>query len=189
MTSSKYAVLIWAVLLATAAVAGDEQRTKIAIAVEGDAAGEQTFHFDSEEAGFDLQSLAIGESRVWTDDSGNVANIMRTTDGYEIDVAGRMIALGNLNGDDMSDIETDVEIEGVRKIKMIKKGGADDITIISGEPIDESTRQRIRDALQASGNDSEVVFLDGSKMGAAGEGHPHGHREIHIIRKEVDVTN
>ncbi|MBT8091652.1 MAG: hypothetical protein KJN77_01360 [Gammaproteobacteria bacterium] len=189
MNSSKYAVLIWAFLLATAAVAGDEQRTKIAIAVEGDAPGEQSFHFDSEESGFDLGSLAIGESRVWTDESGNVANIMRTSDGYEIDVAGEKIVLDERVGEGMSDIDSGVEVEEVRKIKMIRKGGGSDVTIISTEPVDDATRQRIREALQDSGNNSEVEFIDGSGPGAHGESHAQGHREIHIIRKEPDATN
>lgn len=189
MNMSKFVILIWAFLLATAAVAGDEQRTKIAIAVEGDAAGEQSFHFDSEDAGFDLSSLAIGESRVWADESGNVANIMRTTDGYEVDVAGEKIILGDLTGDEMVDIDTAVEVEGVRKVKMIRKGGGDDVTIISAEPFDEATRQRVREALQASGQNSEVIFIDGSEFSTHGESHARGHHEVRIIRKELDVAN
>lgn len=188
MRSSKYAILLWAMLLAAAAVAGDEQHTKIAIAIEGDAAGEQSFLFDSEDAGFDLDSLAIGESRVWTDESGNVTNIVRTTDGYEIDVAGEKVVVGD-PGSDMADMDSAVEVEEVRKIKMIRKGGGSDVTIISGEAIDDATRQRVREALQTSGKNREVEFIDGSELSAHGDSHASGHREIHIIRKEADVSN
>jgi hypothetical protein len=189
MSLSKYIVLIWAFLLATAAVAGDRQHTKIAIAVDDDETGEQSFHFDSEEAGFDLHSLAIGESRVWTDESGNVANIMRTTEGFEIDVAGETIILDDLHGDATVDIDTVVKVDDVREIKMIKKGDVDDITIISAEPIDAATRQQIVDTLNASGNDSEVIFIDGSELNAHGESHAREKHEVRIIRKELDVAN
>lgn len=189
MNLSKYAVMIWAFLLAAAAGAGDHQHTKIAVAVDGDASGEQSFHFDSEDTGFDLQSLAIGESRVWTDKSGNVANIMRTTDGYEIEVAGETITINDLHSDEMADIDTTVEIDEVRKIKMVKTGDVDDITIISSDPIDEATRQRILETLKASGNDSEVVFIDGSGFGSHDESHAGERHEVRIIRKELDVAN
>lgn len=189
MSLSKYAVLIWAFLLGTAAVAGDHRHTKIAIAVDGDETGEQSFHFDSEDAGFDIQSLAVGESRVWTDENGNVANIMRTTAGYEIDVAGEKIMLDELHGDATGDIDTVVEVDDVREIKMIKKGVVDDITIISAEPIDEATRRQIVDTLNASGNDSEVIFIDGSELNAHGESHAREKHEVRIIRKELDVAN
>ena len=64
MSLSKYAVLIWAFLLGTAAVAGDHQHTNIAIALDGDE-----------------QSLAPGESRVCADETGNVVKVMRERNG------------------------------------------------------------------------------------------------------------
>ena len=51
--------------------------------------------FDSDDAGFDLQSMAVGETRAVTDASGNVANISRTEEGFEIEVAGETIVLGD----------------------------------------------------------------------------------------------
>ena len=161
----KYAVLLWAFLLATAAVAGEEHRTHIKIALDDAASGQQSFMFDSDDAGFDLQSLAVGETRAVTDASGNVANVSRTEAGFEVEVAGEIIVLsdpdlGNLGAEEdfamhmhddahAVDVDTDVMIEGARQIRIIKTGDADNVTIISG--------------------------------GA--------HKEVHIIRKEIDVTN
>ncbi len=50
----KFLVLFWAFLLATAAVAGEEHRTKIEIAIDDDDSGHQSFKFDSKDAGFNL---------------------------------------------------------------------------------------------------------------------------------------
>jgi len=84
VTLRKYAVLIWAFLLATAAIAGEEHRTRIDIDID-DEAGQSSFVFDSEDAGFDLDDMAVGERRTLTDDSGNVADVLRTEQGFELD--------------------------------------------------------------------------------------------------------
>ena len=200
MKFKKYAVLLWAILLATAAVAGEEHRTHIRIAVDDDGTGQQSFMFDSDDAGFDLQSLAVGETRAVTDASGNVANVSRTEGGFEVEVAGETIVLADpglgdlgaeqdfamhLHGDAHAvDVDTDVVIDGARKIKIVKTGGADNVTVISGGAIDEATRQRIREALASAGEDNEVEFIDSTAFNTNG-----ARKEVHIIRKEVDVTN
>jgi len=196
----KYAVLLWAFLLATAAVAGEEHRTHIKIAVDDDGSGQQSFMFDSDDAGFDLQSLAVGETRAVTDASGNVANVSRTEAGIEIEVAGETIVLpdpglGDLGAEQeyamhmhsdahVVDIDTEVAIDGARQIRIVKTGNVDNVTVISGGAIDEATRQRIREALASAGEDNEVEFIDSTEI------HSNGARkEVHIIRKEIDVTN
>ena len=195
MIIKKYAVLLWAFLLATAAIAGEAHRTHIKIAVDDDGTGQQSFMFDSDDAGFDLQSMVVGETRAVTDASGNVANVSRTEAGFEVEVAGETINLGDLgteqdfamhmHGDAHAvDMDTDVVIEGARKIKIVKTGGADGVTVISGGAIDAATRQRIREAFASSGEDDEVEFIDSTKFNTDG-----ARKEVRIIRKEVDVTN
>ena len=200
MKFKKYAVLFWAFLLATAAVAGEEHRTHIKIAVDDDGTGQQSFMFDSDDAGFDLQSLAVGETRAVTDASGNVANISRTEGGFEVEVAGETIVLADpglgdlgaeqdfamhLHGDAHAvNVDTNVVIDGTRKIKIVKTGDADNITVISGGAIDEATRQRIREALASSVEENEVEFIDSTEFYADG-----AHKEVRVIRKEIDVTN
>ena len=191
----KYAILVWAFLLATAAVDGEEHRTHIKIAVDDDGSGQQSFMFDSDDAGFDLQSLAVGETRAVTDASGNVANVSRTEAGFEVEVAGEIISLGDLGAeqdfamhlhDDAHavDVDTDVVIDGARQIRIVKTGNVDNVTIISGGAIDEATRQRIREALASAGEDNEVEFIDSTEINSNG-----ARKEVHIIRKEIDVTN
>ena len=196
MKIKKYVVLLWAFLLATAAIAGEEHRTHIKIAVEDDGSGQQTFMFDSDDAGFDLQSLAVGETRAVTDASGNVANVSRTEAGFEVEVAGETISLGDLGAEEdfamhmhgdahAVDVDSDVVIEGSKQIRIVKKGdAADGVTVISGGAIDEATRQRIREALAAAGKDTEVEFIDSTEFDTNG-----ARKEVRIIRKELDVTN
>ena len=200
MKFKKYVVLLWAFLLATAAVAGGEHRTHIKIAVDDDGTGQRSFMFDSDDAGFDLQSLAIGETRAVTDAAGNVANVSRTAAGFEVEVAGETIVLADpglgdlgaeedfamhLHGDAHAvDMDTDVMIDGARQIRIVKTGAADDVTIISSGAIDEATRQRIREALASAGEGNEVEFIDSTELNTNG-----ARKEVHIIRKEVDVTN
>ena len=200
MIIKKYAVLLWAFLLATAAIAGEAHRTHIKIAVDDDGTGQQSFMFDSDDAGFDLQSMVVGETRAVTDASGNVANVSRTEAGFEVEVAGETIVLPDpdlgdfgaeqdfamhMHGDAHAvDMDTDVVIEGARKIKIVKTGGADGVTVISGGAIDAATRQRIREAFASSGEDDEVEFIDSTKFNTDG-----ARKEVRIIRKEVDVTN
>ena len=150
MTLKKYLVLVWVILLASAAVAGDRERMQIKIAVDKDDAGEQTFMFDSDSAGLDLESMAVGETRMLTDASGNVATISRTVDGFEVDVAGETLTLGDFGSEapfrDLvheDEHHSDVHIDdNVRKIKMIRTGDDESVTIISGVAIDEATRRK-----------------------------------------------
>lgn len=194
-------VFFWAGLIGTAAMAGEEHRTRIEIAVDDDASGEQAFVFDSQEAGFDLHSLSVGESRTLTDKSGNAVDVRRTVDGFEFDVNGRTINVDDVPLVDGAHGEREIEMHldhadsnvkktrDIRKVKIIKTDNADGVTIISGREIDAATRERIQDALKTSGQAGEVRFIDGSEFDTYGGTEVHGRHEVRIIRKEVDVTN
>ena len=140
MTIKKFAVLMWASLLATAAIAGEQHRTRIEIAVDDDS-GPASLMFDSQSAGFDLHDMVVDDNRQ------------------------------------------------IKKVKMIKTGDADAVTIITGAAIDESTRQRIREVLESAGQQGDIVFIDGSEFNIDNDKHARGRHEVRIIRKEVDVTN
>jgi len=166
------AVISWACLLATAAIAGEEKRTHIEIEVDDDVSGHQAFTFDSQDAGFDLDSMVVGETRNLTDASGNTADVSRTDDGFEFDVNGKTIKLDNLhevNGlHDEHEVEIHVDqsdndviaVKRIKKVKMIKTTDAAGVTVISDNGIDV---------------DSDM--------------HAHGTHEIRIIKKEIDVTD
>ena len=185
-------------LLAAADVQAEhEQKTKIEVAISDDASGEQSFVFDSQDAGFDLQSMLVGESRSITDRDGTTADVRRTEDGFELDLNGKTIDLPGLHeyegshGEHEVDVLVDVDdaeaSKGARKIKVIKSGTADGITIISGPEIAAATRQQIAEALAAAGHEGEVMYIDDASYDGAQQA--GSKRKVRIIRKEVDVTN
>ncbi|MDH3304905.1 MAG: hypothetical protein OEM50_02340 [Gammaproteobacteria bacterium] len=194
-------VFFWACLIGTAAVAGEDHRTRIEIAVDDDGSSDQTFVFDSREAGFDLHSLAVGESQALTDRSGNAVVIRRTVDGFEFDVNGRTINVDDMPMVDGTHGEHEIEMHvdhndsnvkesrDIKKVKIIKTDNADGVTIISGREIDATTRERIQDALKSSGLAGDVQFIDGSEFDADSDAEVHGRHEVRIIKKEIDVTN
>ena len=195
MLNKTLVVFFWACLMGTAVLAAAERQTRIEIAVDDDTSGEQSFVFDSEAAGFDLHSLAPGESRLLTDDSGAVATVRRTAEGFEFDVNGKTIDVDDLSETGaMHDVEMEIDgadagVKTVKKVRIIKTGDAHAITVISEKEIDAETRSRVQDALQAGGHDDEILFLDGSRHGSDGQG-PADHRhEVRVISKEIDVTN
>lgn len=198
MNPRTIAVFIWVCLIGAAAVAGEEHRTRIEIAVEDDASGQQAFRFDSQDAGFDLHSMAVGETRTVTDRSGTTADIRRTADGFEFDVNGKTIDLKDLHepGGVHGEHEVEMHVDGadavvrdVRKVRMIKTENSGGVTVISGKEIDEATRERIREALRSAGQNDEVLFIDGREFDADIEAQTHGNHEVRIIKKEIDVTN
>ncbi|MBT8066425.1 MAG: hypothetical protein KJO09_04245 [Gammaproteobacteria bacterium] len=183
--------------LLAAAVVHAEQKTKIEVAISDDDSGEQRFIFDSQDAGFDLQSMLVGESRSITDRNGTTADVRRTEDGFELDLNGKSIDLpvlqehDGVHGEHEVDVLIDVDdvevTKGTRKIKVIKSGTADGITIISGPEITAATRQRIAEALEAEGLDGEVMYIDDESYDGVQQA--GSERKVRIIRKEVDVTN
>ena len=192
MIFRKFVVLFWAFLLATAAIAGEEQRTKIKIEIDDDDSGHQSFKFDSKDAGFNLHDLAVGETRELTGESGETALLTRTEDGFEMEVNGQKIDLGGLHEPDNAHV-VHMNVDGDhkkmkkhKKVRVIKTDDDDGVTVISGKAIDEETRERIREALQSAGQDGEIVFIDSSELTAGGA---RQRREVRIIRKEVDATN
>ena len=75
-----------------------------------------------------------------------------------------------------------------RKIEVVKIDGDDvdtSVTVFTGNPLDETTQQQIRDVLSSSGHTGEVRFIDANS--AHGD-HARVER-VHIIKQEVDVTN
>lgn len=197
MTLRTFTVFLWGCLIATAAIAGEEHRTHIKIAIDDDTADHRVIEFDSQDSDIDLHSLAVGESKTLTDKGGQEVIVTRTEDGLEFDVEGETIELAHM----LSDAEVEHEIEIIhnnhetadvivkkhKKVHMIKTHNADGVTIISGDEIDDETRAKIESALKEAGKDGDITFIDGSEL--SGEEQAHGRREVRIIKKEIDVTN
>lgn len=151
--------IFWGCLVASATLAGEEHRTRVEIQIDDEAAGSQSFTFDSQDAGFDLDSFVVGETRSVTDVSGNTADIRRTEEGFEIDVNGKTIDLMGLHELDGLHDKHDIEM---------RKDGADSNTVV------------VKDIKKVK----VIKLQDGD-----GEFHEHDAHEIHIIEKEVDVTD
>jgi hypothetical protein len=187
VTIRTYAVFLWACLIATAAIAGEEHRTQIKIAVDGDGQDHQVIEFDSANSDIDLQDLAVGESKTLTDTGGKEVTVTRTDDGLEFDVGGETIEIDHMPGGMHGDASGDVIVKKHRSVRMIKTDSSDGVTIISGNEIDAGTRARIEEVLKDAGADGDVMFIDGSEL--KDDMQAHEKREVRIIKKEISETN
>jgi hypothetical protein len=199
MTAKSLVVSFFAFMLGAAALAGEGHRTQIEVAIDDDQSGQKHFRFDSQEAEFNLHDMQIGESRSITSQSGQTAFILRTEDGFEFEVDGKKINMGDFgdvhgiamgHGDHTADalVNFDENIHMARKIKVVHFDGDDadnGVTVISDNSLDETTQQQIRDVLSSSGHSGEVTFIDANSA----NGDHASMERVHIIKQEVDVTN
>jgi len=188
MKSKQIAVLIAAVSLAAAAIAGEEIRHKMAIAVIGeDGSGETRIELDSDDLGFNLHDMQVGENRSIVDKSGRTILVTREEDGFKFDVDGKTIKMPVFDGHHegamwMSDGDiTDVNVHVMHDADMATAHSMDGVMIISKKPVDQATQQAIKSMLESAGHGSEVHFVDSeSGMGGA--------HKIRVIEKKVEVT-
>lgn len=199
MTAKAIVVSLFAVVLAAAAFAGEEHRMQIELALDDGQTGQQLFRFDSQDAGFDLQDMQVGESRTITGESGETALVVRTEDGFEFDVGGKKIRMGDVgaahgvamvhrghHADALVNVDEDIHVARALKVIKIDAVDADNgVTIITNESLDEATQQQIRDVLSSSGHTGEITFVDTKST----HGDHAGMERVHIIKQEVDVTN
>jgi len=193
-------VFLWVFLIAAAAVAGEEHKVKIEVAVTGD--GEEHKSFEWHGDGSEIDDLEVGESKTITDDDGNEVTMTRTEDGLEIEVEGKNIELMHMGSDIDVDVmhdkganvvihgehdSEDVTIEKHKRVKIIRSHDKDGVTIISSDAIDEETRARLEEVLKDAGTDGTVMFIDGSEL--SGDEQAQRKREVRVIKKEFDVTN
>lgn len=204
-----FTVFLWGFLIAAAAIAGEEQETRIKIAVATDGDDPEVFEWHSADSGVDLSSLAVGESQTITNENGKEVTFTRTEDGYDIAVDGKNIEVMKMHGGGEIDVdvemlhegdghvfvhkihedgeEGDVMIKKTKNVRIIKSGDEKGVTIISSDAIDEKTRERLKEVLKDAGKDGEILFLDGSEL--SGGETAHGKHEVRVIKKEVDVTD
>ena len=182
-------VFFWLFLIAAAAVAGEKHATHIEIKVDDDG---EVFAWHSDDA--DLESLAVGESKTLTSESGREATITRTEDGFVIEADGETIDVLNLHGGKHvkmihgdHDVVIDTEKRIEKRIEVIKTDDDEAVTIISTAGMDDAKRARIEAALEEAGVEGDVLFLDGSDLHE--DGQAHARREIRIIRKEKEPTD
>lgn len=147
-----------AAALAPGAFAGEEAHTVQMFKFATDGGQTRQVRLDSDEMGFMPQDLADGETRTVTTGDGQVVNLTRNGDSLSIGLDGETfeVPLG---------MHLDGAPHGHRVVKMVGHDGAapdaDSLLIVSGETLDERTRQLIRSALESSGIDKDVRFVDG----------------------------
>jgi hypothetical protein len=168
-------VFLWGSLIATAAVAGEDYRAEIRIAIEGDEP--QVFEWHSDDPDADLSTLELGESRTLEGADGGEVTVTRTDGGLEFNVDGRTIEMPHDGHHAAANTST--------KVKVIRTDRTDGVTIISSDELDAGTRAKIEAALEEAGKDGEVIFLDGSEPSGAEQ--VHREHEV-IIRKEIKKT-
>ena len=148
--------LIWAAMalaLTSAVLAGDDGKHERIIKVVK-TGGDSDIHIelDSDDMGFNLDDLQVGESRSVVDDDGRSILVTRSDDGFSFTVDGKTIDLPALHGEHESDVwvekGTDVDVHVIGKKAFIDEGSIDGPVIITGTALDEATRQAIEAALQ-----------------------------------------
>ena len=193
-------ILITSVLLAAVALAGEEHEMKIEIAVDDGASAPTVIRLDSDAMGFKLHELQEGESRSVVDDTGQSVLVTRMADGFVFDVDGKKIKVPGMHDDHMAyvsvdadrDSDMDIDVRVMKRIEVKGDANSDDVTIISGKTLDDSTKEAIRSVLISAGHAGKTLFLDGSQLHGD---HTMLHssdsvREIRIISpNEEDVTN
>lgn len=189
MKTGKILPLALALGLAATAFAGEETQMKIAV-VKDDGDGDVRIELDSDDIGFNLHELQVGESRSVVDKSGQSILITRTTEGFSFDVDGETIDMPMLDGDHDKlvwvdeDVETDVDFHVMRKAKFIGEDHMGSTMIMSAEPIDETTQQAIRSTLESAGHEGEVHFVTHEMHHKGG---PGGRHKVKVVKKVVET--
>lgn len=169
MNLKKTAVLVAIFLFSAAALSGEQIHYKVAIEVLGFGDdGETRIVLDSDDLGFNLHDLQLGENRSIVDKEGRTILITRTEEGFTFDVDGKTISMPAFDS---------LDGEQVWINKGDHSSDLDGVMIFSGEEIDAATQQIIRSALESTGH-SNVRFVGGD------EG---GQRHVRIIKKVVET--
>jgi len=188
MKMRKLSLLLASIGLAGVALAGEETKTRVAIAlVDSDSHGEVRLELDGDELGFNLHDMQEGENRSIVDKSGRNILITREADGYKFDIDGKTIRMPLFDREYhdatwVSDGDvTDFDVHVMHDSTMATAHSMDGVMIVSEKPIDAATQQAITSMLESAGHGSEVRFIDTS----AADGGLHG---IKVIEKRVEIT-
>ena len=115
------------------ALAQEEHRVKIEVFADDDSGNASHVRIDSEDLGFSLHDMQVGENQAIVDDEGRTILVTREADGFRFDVDGKTVSVPMLYGehDDMTivhgdhsediDVEVDTVSEGVHKVRVVKK--------------------------------------------------------------------
>jgi len=176
-------------LFATAVWSGEEMHHTMKIAIiEADGDSETRIELDSDELGFNLHEMQVGENRSIVDKEGRSILVTRGEDNFTFEVDGKTIDMPLFDGHDgrnvwvskgdfAPDVDFDVRVMHHGSGPMVM--GLEGVMIVSENEIDAATQQIIRTALESAGHEN-VHFAGGH------EGGPH---QVHVIKKVVEVSS
>lgn len=178
-------------LIATA-IAGEERRTQMVVAVASDEAGETRIELDGDSIGFDLHDMQVGENRSVVDKNGQPVLITREPDGFRLEFNGESVTIPEFDGASHGEMHKAIAINGESDIdvRVIHGGHGEpmhapgDVVILSGKPIDSATQQAIQSLLESAGHSSDVHFIDHDSAGASAGNGPHS---VKVIKKRVEI--
>lgn len=160
---------------------------------------------DAGKVDFELDELAVGETKSFTSDQGKNVEVTRTDEGYSLDVDGKKMEIKIASGAGSAfRFETDGEGHDSREVIVMKKGGAADesdrhvMIVTDGEDEDGKKVIRKRIVTRVGGedgekvevrvlgdDDAEVIDLEGLELEALGEG-ADGEPHVIVIKKGGD---
>ena len=181
MKFKQLAVLIATAGLAAAAIAGEDMRHKMTIAlVDDDGSGETRIELNSDDLGFSLHDMQEGENRSIIDKSGRTILVTREADGFKFDVDGKTIRMPAFDGHHEGHMR-DIDMHVMHDMDMATAHRMEGAMIVTEKPVDDATQQAIRSMLESAGHGSEIRFVD-SASGMRGA------HNIRVIEKKVEVT-
>ena len=160
-----YGVLL--IGLAGSAMADGEANMNMAIEVVGDdATTGKHFMIKSDDLGFELEDLQIGESRSIVDESGQNILVTRVEEGFSFNIDGETIEMPDFQSGEHGGIQwvakgdEDVNIHVIRDVNVATMREISGTMVMSSTPIDAVTQQAIKSLLESAGYGSEVNFID-----------------------------
>ena len=172
MKFKELAVVVVIGLFATTVWSGEENHHKMKIEVVSDGGdGETHLVLDSDELGFNLHDIQVGENQSVVDGSGRAVLIARNEEGFSFEIDGKTIEMLAFDGAHQG---MDVHSCMAPPAMMDEET----VMIVSGKTIDSATQQIIQTALESTGYEN-VHFAGGH------EGGPH---QIRVVEKVLEVS-
>lgn len=154
--------------IACSGYAGEQAKHVIAIDVVGEDDTEKvSLKLNSEDLGFELDEMQVGETRSVVDEKGRAILITRSESGFSFDVNGKTIDMPDfteVNGENFHWVansdDAAMNVQVLHHNRTATLAGPGGTVIITSKPIDESTRLSIQAILESAGHGSEVDFID-----------------------------
>jgi hypothetical protein len=154
--------------LAGSAMAGDDANMTMVVDVAGeDGVDGRHFRINSDDLGFDLDEMQVGESRSIVDESGQAILITRGEEGFSVNIDGKTIELPKLHGVEHGGMqwmgdggESDIDVHVMRDINVTRTKEMSGTMIMSPKPIDDATQQAIKVLLESAGYGDDVKFIN-----------------------------